>query len=265
MFAPHAVDTCSKSYLRDVEIERRRLGLRVMTHVAQSRFEVEQVRRRDGQTPIEMLDDIGMLHDKLIAAHCIFMTDDDIRRAGAAKITVAHAPKVNLTGGCLPVTSRLRRAGARLSLATDNMHGDMVETMRWALVAGRLQEQAVTDFWSSQDVFHMATLGAAHSMGREHDLGSLQAGKKADVVIFDMRRAHLTPSFNPVGTLVHLAHGRDVRTVIVDGRVVVEDGRATLVDQDAILREGEAACRRLWQRVVGQDPKAKFAPRPYSV
>jgi 5-methylthioadenosine/S-adenosylhomocysteine deaminase len=142
------------------------------------------------------------------------------------------------------------------------MHGDMVETMRWALVAGRLQEQGVTDFWSSHDVFHMATLGAAHSMGRAHDLGSLTAGKKADVVLFDMRRAHLTPSFNPVGTLVHLAHGRDVRTVIVDGRVVVEDGRATLVDQEAILREGEAACRRLWQRVTGTDPKEQFAPRP---
>jgi 5-methylthioadenosine/S-adenosylhomocysteine deaminase len=260
MFAPHAVDTCSKSYLRDVEVERGRLGLRVMTHVAQSRFEVEQVKMRDGQTPIEMLDDIGLLHDKLIAAHCIFMTDDDIRRAGAARITVAHAPKVNLTGGCLPVTSRLRRAGARISLATDNMHGDMVETMRWALVAGRLQEQGVTDFWSSGKVFQMATLGAAHSMGREHDLGSLAVGKQADLVIFDMNRAHLTPSFNPVATLVHLAHGRDVRTVVVAGRVVVEDGRATLVDEEEIRREGAEATRRLWRRVTGVDPGTKFAP-----
>jgi 5-methylthioadenosine/S-adenosylhomocysteine deaminase len=79
-----------------------------------------------------------------------------------------------------------------------------------------------------------------------------------------MRRSHLTPSFNPVGRLVHLAHGRDVRFVIVDGRVVAEDGRATLVDQDAILREREAACRRLWQRVTGVDPRIQFAPRSWS-
>jgi 5-methylthioadenosine/S-adenosylhomocysteine deaminase len=263
MFAPHAIDTCSKAYLRDVEIERRRLGLRVMTHVAQSRLEVAQVESRDHMTPVELLDDIGMLHDHLIAAHCLFMTADDIRRAGAARITVAHAPKVNLTGGCLPVSSQLRRAGAQLALATDNMHGDMVETMRWALVAGRLQEGGVTDFWSSRDVFHMATLGAARSMGREADLGSLVPGKKADLVIFDMRRAHLTPSFNPVGTLVHLGHGRDVRTVVVDGRIVVEDGHATLVDEDEIRRAGEDAARRLWTRVTGTAPATMFAPRPW--
>lgn len=88
---------------------------RVMTHLAQSRLEVEQVMRRDGMTPAEVVDDVGMLHDHLIAAHCIFMTPSDIARAGKAGITVAHAPKVNLTGGCLPVTSALRRAGAQIA------------------------------------------------------------------------------------------------------------------------------------------------------
>jgi 5-methylthioadenosine/S-adenosylhomocysteine deaminase len=262
MFAPHAIDTCSREFLRDVEIERERLGLRVMSHVAQSRFEVEQVRQRDGMTPVEVLEDVGMLHRDLIAAHCIFVTESDIARAGRAGVVVAHAPKVNLTGGCLPVTSRLRRAGARIALATDNMHGDMVETMRWALVSGRLQEAGVTDFWQSSDVFHMATLGAAEAMGRASDLGSLASGKKADLVIFDFRRAHLTPSFNPVGTLVHVGQGRDVRHVFVDGRLVVEDGRATLVDEEEIRREGERAARRLWTRVTGVAPEAMFAPRP---
>jgi 5-methylthioadenosine/S-adenosylhomocysteine deaminase len=262
MFAPHAIDTCSREFLRDVEIERKRLGLHVMTHVAQSRFEVEQVKRRDGMTPVELLDDVGMLHSNLIAAHCIFLTEPDISRAGQAGITVAHAPKVNLTGGCLPVTSRLRRAGARIALATDNMHGDMVETMRWALVSGRLQEAGVTDFWQSRDVLHMATLGAAEAMGRASDIGSVTVGKKADLVIFDFRRSHLTPSFNPVGTLVHLGQGRDVRHVFVDGRLVVEDGEATLVDADEVRREGERAARQLWTRVTGVAPEAMFAPHP---
>jgi 5-methylthioadenosine/S-adenosylhomocysteine deaminase len=262
MFAPHAIDTCSREFLRDVEIERERLGLHVMTHVAQSRFEVEQVKQRDGMTPIELLDDVGMLHRKLIAAHCIFVTESDIARAGQAGITVAHAPKVNLTGGCLPVTSRLRKTGARIALATDNMHGDMIETMRWALVSGRLQEAGVTDFWQSSDVFHMATLGAAEAMGRASDLGTLATGKKADLVIFDLRRAHLTPSFNPVGTLVHVGQGNDVRHVFVDGRLVVEDRRPTLVDEDEIRREGEKAARQLWTRVTGVAPEAMFAPRP---
>jgi len=254
MFAPHAVDTCSRAFLRDVEAERKRLGLRVMTHMAQSRIEADLVRRRDNMTPTEAVEDAGMLHDHLIAAHCLVMTESDIEKAGKAGITVAHAPKVNLTGGYLPVTSKLRRAGARVALATDNMHGDMVEMMRWALASGRLQEEAVNDFWQSSDVFHMATLGAAAAIGREHDLGSLTVGKKADVVLFDFRRAHLTPACNPIGTLVHTGQGRDVATVIVDGRVVVEDGRATLVDDERIRAEGAAAVERLWTRVTGRSP-----------
>ena len=254
MLAPHAIDTCSRDFLREVNAERRRMGVCVMTHLAQSYMEVEQVKKRDGMTPTELLDDVGLLDTGLIAAHCAVMTEDDIARAGRGGITVAHAPKVNLTGGYLPVTSKLRRAGARIALATDNMHGDMVETMRWALASGRLQEKAVNDFWQATDVFHMATLGAAISLGRDEDLGSLTLGKKADVVLFDFRRAHLTPAFNVVGTLVHTGQGRDIATVIVDGRVVVENGRATLVDEDKIRADGAAAAKTLWTRVTGHPP-----------
>jgi 5-methylthioadenosine/S-adenosylhomocysteine deaminase len=257
MFAPHAIDTCSREFLRDVNTERLRRGGRVMTHLAQSYMEVEQVKKRDGMTPTEALDDVGMLDEGLIAAHCVVMTEDDIARAGRGGITVAHAPKVNLTGGYLPVTSKLRRAGANIALGTDNMHGDMVENMRWALAAGRLQEKTVNDFWGAPDVFHMATLGAAKALGREHDLGSLTVGKKADVVLFDFRRAHLTPAFNPIGTLVHTGHGRDVTTVIVGGVIVVESGRATLVDEDRIRSEGAAAAKTLWTRVTGHLPTGR--------
>lgn len=254
MFAPHAIDTCSRPFLRDVEAERKRLDLRVMTHMGHSRIEADQVRQRDGMTPTEAAEDAGILHDRLIAAHCLIMSDSDIERAGRAGITVAHPAKVNLTGGFTPVTSRLRRAGARIAVATDNMHGDMVETMRWALAGGRLQEGAVNDFWSASDVFQMATLGGAAAMGRAYDLGSLAVGKKADLVLLDFRRAHLTPAFNPVGTLVHTGHGRDVASVIVDGRIVVENGRAVLVDDESIRREGAAAAEKLWRRVTGRPP-----------
>jgi 5-methylthioadenosine/S-adenosylhomocysteine deaminase len=259
MLAPHAIDTCSRDFLRDVEAERRRMGVRVMTHLAQSRIEVEQVRRRDGMTPTEAVEDVGLLHDKLIAAHCLIMTESDIEKAGRAGITVAHAPKVNMSGGFLPVTSKLRRAGARIALATDNMHGDIVECMRWALASGRLQDGAVSDFWQAADVLHMATLGAAEAIGREQDLGSLKVGKKADMVLFDFRRAHLTPALNPIGTLVHTGQGRDVAMVVVDGRIVVEDGHATLVDEEKIRAEGARAAEKLWTRVTAGDPRRLFS------
>lgn len=255
MLAPHAPDTCSLAYLRDIEIERGRLDTHVMTHVAQSRIEVARVRERDNLTPVELLQEVGMLHDRLLATHCVIMTESDIASAGKANVTVAHAPKINLTGGFLPVTSKLRRAGARIALGTDNMHGDIIEVMRWALVAGRLQDEAITPFWSSSTVFDMATRGGAEGLGRSADLGMLKQGMKADMVLIDFRRAHLTPAFNPVGTLVHCGQGRDVNHVIVNGEIVVENGHATKVDEESIRREGEAAARRLWTRVTSSAPE----------
>jgi 5-methylthioadenosine/S-adenosylhomocysteine deaminase len=248
--AAHAPDTCSRALLERVCEARARLGLRVNTHLAQSKVEVERIRERDGMTPAELLDDLGLLDNRLIAAHCLFLSDDDIARVGRARINVAHIPKGNATGGTAAPTSRLRRAGVTITLATDNMHADMVEVMRWGLNIGRLQEGAVTDFWQPHHVFDMATMRGARAMGLEDEIGSIAVGKKADLVIFDCRRAHLTPTTNALGNLVHVAQGRDVETVIVDGRVVVEGGRATLVDQDRIREEAAAAAESLWARAA---------------
>lgn len=255
MLGPHAIDTCSRPFLREVAAARDEAGGLVMTHLAQSRIEVEQVFARDGMTPTEAVEDSGLLDERLLAAHCVVMTDTDVERAGQAGITVAHAPKVNMTGGYLPVTSRLRKAGARVALATDNMHADVTEVMRWALASGRLQEGTVNEVWDAPAVLRMATIDAAAAMGRSNDLGSLEVGKKADMVLFDMRRAHLAPGFDPVATLVHCGQGRDVETVIVDGRIVVREGRPTLVDGEAIRRQGREAARKLWSRVQGRPPE----------
>lgn len=247
--AAHAPDTCSRDLLKAIDTARRNLGLRVNIHLAQSRIEVERVRERDGMTTVELLDDVGLLDDRLLATHCLFLTDDDIVRVGRAGVTVNHIPKGNATGGTAAPTSRLRRTGARLALGTDNMHADMVEVMRWALAIGRLQEGAVTDFWQPEHVFRMATLDGARAMGLEHEIGSLEPGKKADLVGFDFRRAHLTPNVNPLGNLIHVAQGRDVDFVVVDGRVVVEGGRPTLVDEAEVRSEAARAASQLWGRV----------------
>jgi 5-methylthioadenosine/S-adenosylhomocysteine deaminase len=254
MLAPHAIDTCSRAFLSEVAKVRDEAGGYVMTHLAQSRLEVDQVKARDGMTPAEVVDDAGLLDHRLIGTHCVVMTDSDIARVGGARMVVAHAPKINMTGGYLPMTSRLRRAGARIGLGTDNMHADIVEVLRWALISGRLQEGVVNGFWRSDEVFQMATIGAAEAIGREDQLGTLEVGKKADIVLFDMDRAHLTPGFDPIATLVHAGQGRDVHTVVVDGRIVVEGGEATLVDEEHVKRDAKEAAWRLWTRVQGRPP-----------
>jgi 5-methylthioadenosine/S-adenosylhomocysteine deaminase len=249
--APHAPDTCTRWLLEKVRKERDRLGVRVQSHLSQSKLEVARIRERDGVSPPELYDDIGLLDDRLIAAHCIHVDEHDIRLIGRSGLSVAHIAKGNQTGGTIAPTTALREAGARFALGTDNCHADMVEVMRWALMSGRVQEGAVTDTWQPSTVFEMATMGGARAMGLADEIGSLEVGKKADLVILNLQRPHLVPLLNPLGNLIHTAQGRDVESVIVDGRLIVDGGKALLVDQEAIMRDAQKAAEALWKRSRG--------------
>jgi 5-methylthioadenosine/S-adenosylhomocysteine deaminase len=246
--AAHAPDTCSDSFLRAIADCARAQDLRVTTHLSQSLVENRRIEERSGKTPAELLESVGLLNDRLIAAHCIHVTQDDIARIGRARVTVAHIPKGNATGGTMAPTLRLRAVGARIALGTDNMHADMIEVMRWAVAISRLQAGGVIGGWQPEDALAMATLEGARAMGLDSEIGSLAVGKQADLVALDFRRVHLTPAPDPLGTLVHVGQGRDVALVMVDGEVIVRDGRPTRVDLDAIRRAAAAAADALWRR-----------------
>jgi 5-methylthioadenosine/S-adenosylhomocysteine deaminase len=249
--AAHAPDTCSTPFLRQVKAASDRLGLPVTTHLSQSAAEVARIRERDGCTPAELLDSIGLLDDHLLAAHCIHVTESDIARIGRAGVHVAHVPKGNATGAVMAPTRALAGAGARLCLATDNMHADMVEVMRWALAVGRLQRGRIETAWGPEEMLGFATQNGAAAMGLGDELGSVTPGKRADLVLVDLRRPHLTPAMDPLGTVVHCGHGRDVAHVIVEGEIVVRSGMPTKVDMATICREGAAASAALWARARG--------------
>ena len=246
--AAHAPDTCSDALLRRIGVTARQLRLRVNTHLSQSAAENAQIRRRANRTPTELLDEVGLLNDHLIAAHCIHVTTDDIARIGRAKLNVAHVPKGNATGGTRAPTTALRAAGANIALGTDNMHADMIEVMRWALAIARIQEGRVDDAWQPWDALEMASINGARAMGLDQDIGAIEVGKKADVVVIDARRPHLTPHVNLLGSVVHCAQGLDVEHVFVDGRQVVASGRPTQVDLDSVLADAQAAADALWRR-----------------
>ncbi|ABE36648.1 amidohydrolase family protein [Paraburkholderia xenovorans LB400] len=245
--AAHAVDTCSDAFLREIAHASRERGLRVNTHLGQSRLEVERVRERTGKTSTEVLNDVGLLNERLLGGHCIYVTDSDIALMAGAGAHAVHIPKCNATSGRLAPTPKIKRAGINLALATDTQHGDMVELMRWALMTARVQEGAVNSDWQPQHAFHMATLGGANAVGMADRIGSLETGKDADLVMFDFGRPHLTPRTNALGTLVHTGQGRDVEMVMVNGSILVEGGRPTRVDMDEICAEAEQVCEALWR------------------
>ena len=248
VLAPHAPDTCSPDLLRQVREMRDATKLRVNTHVSQSRVEVDFIRERDGMSPPELLEEVGLLDATLIGAHCIHLSDQDIARLGRAGVTLAHIAKGNQTHGTTAPTHALCRAGMNLALSTDNMHADMVELMRWALATGRLQEGKITEDWQPATVFEAATIGGARALGLDTEIGSIEVGKRADLVLFDFRRPHLRPLTNVLGTLVHTGQGRDVETVIVGGEVVVTGGEPVRVNKMAVLEAAETAAAALWER-----------------
>jgi 5-methylthioadenosine/S-adenosylhomocysteine deaminase len=248
MLAPHAPDTCSDELLLKVAALARETGLNLWTHLSQSPLENRVIRERSGCTPAELLDRCGLLNEKLLAAHCIYLTEDDIARFAASGATMAHVPKGNATGGAMAPTPKLKKAGARIALGTDNLTQDMAEAMRWALAVARIQDGGVSDDWQPSTAFDMATHAGARALGRDHEMGRLAPGYLADVVAFDFRRAHLTPLLDPLGTLVHDACGRDVAHVFVDGTQVIANGEPTLVDGARIRRDAQRAAEALWAR-----------------
>ncbi|MCE8040404.1 amidohydrolase family protein [Halomonas sp. MCCC 1A11062] len=250
--AAHAPDTCSRDLLAKVAEARDALGIRVNGHLSQSLKENRRVQERDGMSPTELLEEVGLLGPRFTAAHCMFVSDSDIARIGASATNIAHVPRGNATGGRIAPTTRLREAGANLALATDNMHADMVEVMRWALIMGRVQEGEVNDRWQPNHVLEMATLGGARALGLDAELGSLTPGKRADLVAFDFRRPHLVPLINTLGNLVHTAQGRDIEYVVCNGEIVVEGGELCHADTAALLAEAQSAAEALWQRARAQ-------------
>jgi 5-methylthioadenosine/S-adenosylhomocysteine deaminase len=246
--APHAPDTCSDELLSKVANLARDTGANIWTHLSQSKLENSVIEKRSGCTPTQLLERVGLLNDKLIAAHCIYLSDDDIARIAASGMTVAHIPKGNATGGTMAPTPKLKKAGARIALGTDNLTQDMTEAMRWSLAVARLQIGSVSDDWQPRDAFAMATTAGAKVLGREKDLGRLAPGYLADFVVFDFRHPHLTPLIDPLGTLVHDGCGRDVEHVFVDGRQVVAGGEPVLVDAKAIRADAQRAAENLWHR-----------------
>jgi 5-methylthioadenosine/S-adenosylhomocysteine deaminase len=250
-WAPHAPDTCSDDLLREVKKLADAHGGNVHTHLSQLPAEIEAVKARTGLTPPQLMDKLGLLNDKLIAAHCIHMDRHDIELCGKAGMTVAHAPIGNAKGGRIAPIMELQEAGARIALCTDTFSGDLIEAMRWAISMQRINRQG--NVLDPKTVLGWGTRAGAEALGMGDQVGSLEVGKKADIVLLDNRSPTLAPLIDGYGVLVHSASGHDVDTVIVDGKVVLAGGRLTLADGDAIVANAQTVANTLWQR-AGRQP-----------
>jgi 5-methylthioadenosine/S-adenosylhomocysteine deaminase len=243
-YAPHAPDTCSPALLAEVAAAAGSHGGNIHTHLAQSQGEVAYVRQRDGHAPHETLAEAGLLDSRLIAAHCVFLDTADVAAVGRAGITVAHAPHQNLMAGNIAPIRDLEAAGSRIVLCTDTRSSDLFEAMRLAIGSARVRRREFEP--KAPRVIRWATTEAAAALGMADRIGSIEAGKKADMILLDRREPNLTPMVDGYGIVVYSGHALNVSTVVVDGRILIRDGRPVAFDGDGIVRDARVVATRLW-------------------
>jgi 5-methylthioadenosine/S-adenosylhomocysteine deaminase len=243
---PHAPDTCSPRLLAEIRSLAEKMDLGITIHIAQSPGEVEQVKKREGKRPVEYLEAQGFLGPRVIGGHCVHLSPAEVEILGRTRTQVAHNAAINARRGFIAPIRALKDAGANIGVGSDNMSEDLFEVMRVALMVGRIKTGNYAAFLPA-DVLEMATRGGAKALALEDRIGSLEIGKKADLILLDLRKPHLVPLVNVLGTLVHTGLASDVDTVIVDGRVLMEGRRVMSLNEEEILIRAQKTTERLWK------------------
>jgi cytosine/adenosine deaminase-related metal-dependent hydrolase len=227
----------------------------ITLHQANRPGTVQMYQESYGKRPVEYLDDLGLLGANMLLAHVIDLDDREIASIARTNTKTVMCPTAALKmGSRMTTTARLPemvQQGICVSLGTDaGNNSNLIETLRSMYLVTVLYKDArgTTDVVPAELALELATLHGARALGLEDDIGSLEVGKKADLVLFDTRRPEWRTLFNPVNSLVYNADGRSVHTVIVDGRVVVENHRACYVDEAELITTVQALGERLLQR-----------------
>ena len=245
-----AADLCSPKALTRVRELAEEHSLMVTYHCCQTLHELKQIRDLYNMTPVEYMSEHGLVGPHVLAAHCVYVAPSDIELLGSTKSNLAHNPAINAKRGKSAPLSELREAGMNVGIGTDNMHGNIVEAMKMAVHIGRVRTGEGT-FLQAREVMRMATADAARAIGREGDLGSLEVGKLADLLVIDLRQPHLFPITDPVVSFIHNGLGTDVRHVMIDGRFTVRDRQPLFVDRDAVLGNAQAHADAIWSELPG--------------
>jgi cytosine/adenosine deaminase-related metal-dependent hydrolase len=253
------VETCSEPLLRAGKDAARELRVPIHTHAGGNLVEFQRIMEEHRKTPVQFLADIGFLDDRTLLGHVVFTTahpwprypfGDDLRVLAETGATVGHCPyKYAKMAMTLHSFQRYLDAGVTVALGTDTYPMDMVAELRWASILAKVTD-ANYQVGLPRDVFNAATLGACRFLQRG-DLGRLAPGAKADILLIDLDHLGAPVYTDPIKALVDGGCGRDVDTVIVDGKVLVQGGRATRADEDEVYERARRATEQYWSQVPG--------------
>jgi 5-methylthioadenosine/S-adenosylhomocysteine deaminase len=242
--APRFALSCSRGLLEDAAAAAAEHGLRVHTHASEQREEVALVRARTGLDNLAYFDEVGLANERLCAAHCVWVNESEQQLMAERDVKVLHCPGSNLKlgSGVAPVTD-LRDKGITVSLGADgaacNNVLDMFQEMR---LAATLQAMRVgPGVLTAREVVRMATIDGARTLGLEAEIGSIEPGKRADLIAVRTAGLHQQPPGDPFGTLVYTSRPADVALTVIDGQIVARAGELTWADWRSIAAEGAQA------------------------
>jgi 5-methylthioadenosine/S-adenosylhomocysteine deaminase len=239
--APHAMYTLDGPTLMASRSLAKQYGVPTIIHLAETQDEAKTAQERGKPSPVAYLDALGFFGPTVLAAHAVWVSDQEIELLKAHNVGVSHNPESNmkLASGTAPVPAYLE-AGIALGLGTDgaasNNDLDMFEAMRTASFLHKLQTHDPRSV-GARDVLRMATIGGARALGMDRRIGSLEPGKRADVIVVSMTSARQTPMYDPISHLVYATRGTDVQTTIVDGKVLMRNRKVLTLQEEEVLKE----------------------------
>ncbi len=245
-FGPHAPYTASKELLDEVRDLASKFNTGIHIHVAETQKEVEDILEQTGKRPFEYLDDIGFLGPNVVAAHAVWLSEEEIDIIMDREVKISHNPCSNmkLASGISPVANMLSH-DICVSIGTDgassNNNLDLIEEMK---TASLLQKVATLDpkVLTSEETVAMATINGARTLGLENEIGSIEVGKKADLILIDTDEANMTPDSSCISSnVVYAAKGSNVDTTICNGKILMENRKLTTLDEEKIYKKARAA------------------------
>jgi len=238
--APHSLLTCSAELLQEAKDISDTYDIPLHIHLSETQG-FQNIQNKYNITPTQYLHGLKILNKKTIAAHCVHLTQNDIKLLSQNNVGVAHNPECNmkLASGVAPLPDLLKRkidVGLGTDGAASNNDLDMFEEMDTAAKLHKVTQNDPTTI-DAQTVLKMATMGGAKVLGLENQIGSLETGKKADMIIIDFNQPHLTPVYNFYSHLVYAVNGSDVETVIIDGKLIMDNHKILTINESQIIKK----------------------------
>lgn len=249
ILGPHAPYTCPSDYMAKIMALAEELNLGIHIHLAETAGEFADSNNNYGKTPVAQMESLGLFAHPVLAAHCVHLTEQDIEILAKYKVGVAHNPESNmkLASGIAPVPELLK-AGIPVALGTDgassNNNLDMLQELRTCALLHKVNTMDPTVLPAYQ-ALQMATANGAKALGLDRQIGQLEQGKKADIILCKLDQAHMIPRYDLIANLVYSGQAADVDTVIIDGNIIMQDRIIKNFDEEEVLRHSKLVAERL--------------------